>query len=159
MTDLPKYSKIEIERRWLVDLSAVDLEAVPYREIEDLYIADSRLRLRRVIADDKVTFKLCKKYGRRTLWSEPITNLYLTEVEYRRFAALAGHRSLKRRYSLAQGSLDVYQEPHPGLAIFEAEFADEPAAASFTPPNFVTREITAEPQFSGAALAGGASAG
>ena len=33
MSDAPKYSEIEIERRWLVDLSAVDLSSAACREI------------------------------------------------------------------------------------------------------------------------------
>ena len=49
MNDIPKYSLVEIERRWLVEVSAIDnLEYRPYREIHDLYISGSRLRLRRV---------------------------------------------------------------------------------------------------------------
>ena len=43
MTEPPKYSLIEIERRWLVDLSALDLRSAPFREIDDLYIEGSRI--------------------------------------------------------------------------------------------------------------------
>src|SRR5262249_23214799 len=136
MTELPKYSQIEIERRWLVDLSAIDLESTPHYLIEDLYIVDSRLRLRKVTGPNETTYKLGKKYGKRTPLSEPITNLYLTEGEYRRFAELPGDRTRKRRYSLQLGSLDVYMEPNGGLAVFEVEFADEQSAANFTPPHF-----------------------
>ena len=153
MTEPPKYSHLEIERRWLVDLSAIDLASVPFREIDDLYIADSRLRLRRISGPDEVIFKLGKKYGKRTALSEPITNLYLTENEYRRFAELPGHQTRKRRYSLSRGSLDVYLEPHKDLAVFEVEFSDERTAHSFQPPSFVTREITGESAFSGVSLA------
>lgn len=153
MTQPPKYSHLEIERRWLVDLSAVDLASAPFREIDDLYIADSRLRLRRVSGPSDVTFKLGKKYGKSTAFSEPITNLYLTENEYRRFADLPGHHARKRRYALPLGSLDVYLEPNQNLAVFEVEFSDELAASQFEPPHFVTREITNESAFSGLSLA------
>lgn len=45
MIDAPKYSAIEIERRWLVDLAAVgDLSSVTFREIEDLYVSGSHQR-------------------------------------------------------------------------------------------------------------------
>jgi CYTH domain-containing protein len=153
MTEAPKYSHLEIERRWLVDLSVVDLVGAPFREIDDLYIADSRLRLRRVSGPNGVVFKLGKKYGKRTALAEPITNLYLTESEYRRFAALPGHHTRKRRYSLPHGSLDVYLEPNKDLAVFEVEFDDEQAAREFEPPPFVTSEITSESAFSGVSLA------
>jgi CYTH domain-containing protein len=153
MTELPKYSRLEIERRWLVDLSVIDLASAPFREIDDLYIADSRLRLRRISGPSEVIFKLGKKYGKRTALSEPTTNLYLTENEYRRFADLPGHHTRKRRYSLPLGSLDVYVEPDKDLAVFEVEFSDELAASQFEPPPFVRREITNESAFSGVSLA------
>jgi len=153
MTELPKYSRLEIERRWLVDLSAIDLASAPFREIDDLYIADSRLRLRRISGPSEVIFKLGKKYGKRTALSEPTTNLYLTENEYRRFADLPGHHTRKRRYSLPLGSLGVYVEPDKDLAVFEVEFSDELAASQFEPPPFVRREITNEFAFSGVSLA------
>jgi CYTH domain-containing protein len=153
MTELPKYSHLEIERRWLVDLSAIDLARAPFREIDDLYIADSRLRLRRMSGPSEVIFKLGKKYGKQTALSEPITNLYLTENEYRRLADLPGHHTRKRRYSLPLGSLDVYVEPNKDFAVFEVEFNDELAANQFELPPFVTREITNESGFSGVSLA------
>jgi len=153
MTETPKYSQLEIERRWLVDLSAVDLQSTPFWEIEDLYIAESRLRLRKISGPNELTFKLGKKYGKRTTLSEPITNLYLTEEEYRRFSDLPGHRAWKRRYLLRVGSLDVYLEPSSGLAVFEVEFSNEESAREFAPPRFARREITNELEFSGASLA------
>jgi CYTH domain-containing protein len=151
--EAPKYSQIEIERRWLVDLSAVDLESAPFREIHDLYIADSRLRLRRITGPNETAFKLGKKYGKRTPLSEPMTNLYLTEAEYRRLADLPGHHARKRRYFLRSGSLDVYVEPQKDLAVFEMEFGDEQSAREYSPPHFVTREITNEREYSGVSLA------
>jgi len=153
MKDAPKYSAIEIERRWLVDLATVDLTSAPYREIDDLYIAGSRLRLRQVSAPGEVTFKLGKKYGKRTTLSEPVANIYLTELEYRRLSELPGLRTRKRRYSLPRGGIDVYVEPNDGLAVFEVEFADERSASEFVPPPFVTREITNESAYSGVSLA------
>jgi hypothetical protein len=142
MPDAPKYSQLEVERRWLVDLSA-----------EDLYIADSRLRLRKIAGPGETLFKLGKKYGKCSLLSEPMTNLYLTEGEYRRFSDLPGHRARKRRYSVHHGSLDVYLEPDLDWAVFEVEFRDERSAGEFSPPHFVTREITNDSAFNGASLA------
>jgi CYTH domain-containing protein len=155
--DLPKYALTEIERRWLVDDTAVvELAALPYQDIDDLYIAGTRLRLRRMVSQDQsVVCKLGKKYGKVSPLAEPITNLYLTEDEYERLAGLPGVRSRKRRFAVAGGSLDVYAAPHPGLAIFEREFADELAATAYEPPPFVAREITGEPAFDGRSLAGG----
>ena len=155
MTEAPKYSRPEIERRWLADLAAIDLGGIPFREIDDLYIADSRLRLRRISGPHELVFKLCRKYGKRTLFSEPIANLYLSEHEYRLLARLPGNRARKRRYALQGGSLDVYLEPNRDMAVFELEFDDEGSATEYVPPAFVTREVTNETAYSGAALATG----
>jgi CYTH domain-containing protein len=153
MTELPKYSLLEIERRWLVDLDRVDLSGAPCREIEDLYIAGSRLRLRKISGAQESTFKLGMKYGKRTPLTEPITNLYLTESEYGLLSSLPGTRTRKRRYALEGGSVDVYVAPRAGVAVFEVEFESERAALDFVPPAFVTREITNEPALSGLSLA------
>jgi CYTH domain-containing protein len=152
MSELPKYALLEIERRWLVDLAKVDLSGAPGRDIEDLYIAGSRLRLRKISGAEETAFKLSKKYGKCTPLAEPITNLYLTEREYGLLSSLPGTRTRKRRYTLAGGSLDVYVAPRAGLAVFEVEFESERAASDFVPPAFVTREITNEPGPSGIGL-------
>jgi CYTH domain-containing protein len=150
---IPKYSALEIERRWLVDLSAVgNLPA--FRRIQDLYVEGSRLRLRKITEPDgRFIFKFGKKYGKRSNASEPVTNLYLTEAEYDQLFKLPGFITVKRRYSIAEGALDIYEQPRPGLAIFEIEFDDEASAQSYRPPHFVTLEITAESSFSGVSLA------
>jgi CYTH domain-containing protein len=155
MNDAPKYSAIEIERRWLVDLALVgDLASFPFREIEDLYVSDSRLRLRKITdASGSTIFKLGKKYGKRSVVAEPVTNLYLTELEHRQLSTLPGATTLKRRYSVAGGALDIYQHPRAGLAVYEVEFDDEISAHAFRPPHFVTCEITAESSLSGVSLA------
>ena len=147
MTSLPKYSALEIERRWLVDLTAAgDLTSMPSRTIEDLYIEGSRLRLRKVTQPDGACiFKFGKKYGKSSTLSEPVANLYLTAAEYEQLSRLPGAAMSKRRYSLAGGALDIYERPRAGLAVFEIEFGDEEAARRYEPPHFVTREIPGEP--------------
>jgi CYTH domain-containing protein len=155
MTHIPKYAAVEIERRWLVDLAAVgDVASTPFREIEDLYVVDTRMRLRRVTDQSGATvFKFGKKYGKFAAEAEAVTNLYLTDAEYRRLSALPGNRTVKRRYSVAGGALDVYQSPRAGFAVFEIEFADVESAQAYEPPAFVSREITTESSFSGVSVA------
>ena len=155
MSDAPKYSAIEVERRWLVDHAAVgDLSSATFREIEDLYVSGSRLRLRKVTdPNGGVIFKFGKKYGKRSSASEPVTNLYLTEAEHRQLATLPGSITLKRRYTVAGGALDIYHQPRSGLAIFEVEFDDEAAAQAYRPPHFATREVTSEAEFNGYSVA------
>lgn len=152
---LPKYAHMEIERRWLVDLAAVDsLENLPYRIIEDVYLPGTGLRLRKMVDPaGTAVFKLCKKYGKSSTLSEAMTNLYLTGTEHALLrACLKGTMSVKRRYSIEGGSIDVYGGGEQ-VAVFELEFASEAEAAAYVPPAFAVAEITGDPRYSGAALA------
>lgn len=155
--DAPKYSLPELERRWLVDLSRVGpLEALPYRDIEDVYLEGTRLRLRVMRGPDGAVFKLCKKYGRMPDGGEPITNIYLTEDEYRNLRVLPGRVARKRRYLVSGGALDVYDS---GEVFFEVEFASPSDMHRYDPPPFAAREVTGDDACSGAALAKPLSAG
>lgn len=154
MTEIPKYALLEIERRWLVDLEAVgSLEGVPYWEIDDLYIEGTRMRLRRMAADSEVIYKLCKKYGKQSDLSQPITNLYLTESEYNALSGLPGIRVRKRRYRVAEGGLDTFPDSSPRTVLYEAEFPDVDSAMIYVPPPFVTREITGDASYEALSLA------
>lgn len=145
----PKYALLEIERRWLVDLTKVDaLEQCRVRYIEDRYIHDTRLRLRRIEEEGKKPeYKLCKKYGKTGDWAEPITNLYLAENEYLNLAQLPAAVVDKRRYSLSEGGIDVYDLE--GVSVFEIEFNTLEEANVYVPPAFVLEEITNVEEYSG----------
>lgn len=150
----PKYSLAEIERRWLVLPHLLPaLENLPYRIVEDCYIAGTRLRLRKLSGPaGETVYKLCKKYRRGPSLARPITNIYLSEDEYRIFSNLTGTRVCKRRYEIAGGSIDIYASGAQ-LAIFEMEFAAEDEAMVYVPPAFAGKEVTEDALYSGAALA------
>jgi hypothetical protein len=149
----PKYALEERERRWRVDLGAMGSVArLPFSEIDDVYLLDSRLRLRRMRSEEGVVFKLGKKYGKEPGGAEPMTNIYLTETEYAALSSLPGYRVRKRRYSLGEGALDIYDAP-VSLAIFEREFLSAADAAACAPPAFAIEEITDRSEYSGFALA------
>ena len=151
----PKYSLAEIERRWLVEPSqAKELLNAAAREIEDKYVVGGRLRLQKVTAPSTVpVFKLGKKYPRIGAEPESVVSIYLSEGEYETLIALPGSVARKIRYSVAGGSLDVYDYPNPGLVVFEVEFESESASAQYTPPSFVGQEVTRNAKFSGYAIA------
>jgi CYTH domain-containing protein len=152
--EMPKYSRMEIERRWLVSIGDVGPFDSPFWDIEDLYIAGTQLRLRRMESPESgIVYKLCKKYGKRGGVSEPITNLYLSESEYDALRNLPGNRVRKRRYRVEGGGLDLYNDRNPVVAIFEVEFESEDSARAYSPPSFALREITGNPEFSGESLA------
>lgn len=152
MEGFPKYALAERERRWRVDLGAIGpLADIPYRDIEDRYLRDTRLRLRRVSSAEGVVFKLGKKYGKDD-GAEPITSIYLTHAEHAALAQLPAYAVRKRRYAIADGALDVYEAPL-ALAIFEREFACAAEAAAWMPPPFAVEEVTDRLAYSGFALA------
>ena len=123
---MPKYALLENERRFLVALCP-DLSGAPVRRIEDLYIANSRMRLRAISHFDghPTEFKLCKKYGSPDPASGPIVNIYLTAEEYAAFCGLPGQRLRKHRYRVEHGghpfSVDVFTGALAGLILCEAE--------------------------------------
>lgn len=107
------------------------------------------MRLRKISSEHGTEFKLCKKYGKQDPLTEPICNLYLSLAEYKLIARLPGQISRKRRYSLIQGSIDLYLEPQLDIAIFEIEFETLDAAQNFVPPSFVLKEITNDRSYTG----------
>lgn len=153
-----KYTIAEIERRWLVELAEIGpLAGLPVRQIEDRYLQDTRMRLRKVLDENaSPTYKLGKKYGKSASMSEPVVSIYLTESEYQVLSALRAAVALKARYSFHGGSLDVYSSPTLGCAIFEVEFTSIEKANAYVSPSFARKEITNDEKYSGLALAAGA---
>lgn len=156
---LPKYAKLENERRFLVDAAALpDLAGLPFRRIEDRYITGTRLRLRSMT--DSVTgareLKFCKKYEGEDPVSGPITNLYLSEAEYAVLAALPARTIAKRRYRLDHGcrgfGVDVFEGELAGLMLCEAEAETREAIVALAFPPWAAREVTADRFFTGGNL-------
>jgi hypothetical protein len=156
--DIPKYAKLENERRFWVP-EPPDLAGARVRLIEDLYLDGSRLRLRAITPRDggAPEFKFCKKYGSDDPVSEPIVNIYLSAEEHRMMSALPGRRLSKHRHAVAHDgrtfSVDVFGGPLAGLVLCETE-AESPAAIRATAfPPWARRELTGDPFFSGVNLA------
>jgi CYTH domain-containing protein len=155
---VPKYAKLEIERRVLVNPArAPDLTGLPFRRIEDRYLDGTRLRLRCVT--DSVTgareLKFCKKYEGAELPAGPVVNIYLTEPEYAALATIPAAVIRKRRYRVGDRpfGLDVFEGALEGLVLCEAEAESLQAARALVFPDWTDREVTADPFFTGGALA------
>jgi CYTH domain-containing protein len=157
--DIPKYALLESERRFLV-AAAPDLASARVRLIEDRYLDSGRLRLRRITHFDghPTEFKLCKKYGSADPASGPIVNIYLTAEEHAALAALPGRPLVKRRHTVAHGGrafgVDVFEGVLAGLTLCEAEAASPEAIRALVFPPWASREVTADPFFTGGHLAG-----
>ena len=151
---LPRYAKLELERRWLVEpVRLPDLAEAAFRRIDDLYLDGGRLRLRAIAHPDGAReLKLGKKYERTHPAGGPIATLYLTQSEYAAFAGLPGVRLVKRRYAVDGFSLDVFEGALTGLVLAEVE-VDSPATLSaIVPPPWAGREVTEDPFFTGGNL-------
>jgi len=150
-TERPKYALPENERRFLVEpQNCPRLDPATARRIEDRYFPDTRLRLRKITrAAAPPIYKLCRKYES----NDALTNLYLTETEYRLLRALSGDDIAKTRYTHDGFAVDVFEAPHAGLIIAEIEAPTRAALIAITPPGWVAREVTTDPNLTGAALA------
>ena len=161
MTKGLKYARVENERRFLLARLPEEVAPAGFEQLDDLYLDGTRLRLRRVCSpagepiEHKLTQKLLHPSGdpaRRIL-----TTLYLDTGEYALFARLPGRRLSKRRHRHVHGghtfAMDVFSEPLAGLVLAELEGSNEAELAAQPLPPFAHCEVTAEPLFTGGALA------
>jgi len=148
---------VEIERKFLVDRLPGDLDACPAADIDQGYIA---------ITEDGVEVRI-RSYGGRSFLTIKSGGVEARleeemEIEQRRFGSLwpltAGRRIRKRRYLISSANgirieLDVYRDDLSGLVTAEVEFDSRDAAAAFTAPPWLGREITDEPGYKNQRLA------
>ena len=154
----PKYAHVERERRWRVDPKLrPELDSVSYVVIEDRYIRGTRLRLRRMTAQDVQSHKLTKKYEADDPQARLIVTAYLTPDEYALLASLEAEPLAKRRYNFSLGgldwSLDRFAGPLEGLELLEVEAPDAAVLGALRPPQWASAEVTADRRFDGASLA------
>jgi CYTH domain-containing protein len=155
----PKYAQLEHERRFLI-IETPDLSGAAFRLIEDVYITGTRLRLRKITysGSQDIQFKLCKKYPSDDIFSAPIVNIYLTADEHAVLSELSGRKIRKRRYSIVSSagpfSIDVFEGQLSGLILCEVEAASIAELESQVLPDWIRREVTNDPFFTGGNLAG-----
>jgi CYTH domain-containing protein len=158
-----KYACLELERRYLLRELPADLRGREGNwQIVDRYLSGTRLRLRWMASPSKGTIilKLTQKYREagQEATETIITNMYLNKAEYNCLSQLPGPEIIKKRYEYRQQayhySIDVFEGPLLGLILaeIEAETTADLAAQPF--PTFALKEVTADPFFSGGALAG-----
>lgn len=150
-----KYSELEIERRWLVhDDKLPDLSELKVKVLTDLYITDSRLRLRKEESGNGAKYKLCNKYGKTSKICEPITNIYLSSIEYGTLSKMEGIEVIRRRYYFPYNGVEMSINVGKGIpTILEAEFKTEAEALAFIPPEFSANEVSDATEYEVASLA------
>ncbi|HTX12485.1 MAG TPA: CYTH domain-containing protein [Solirubrobacteraceae bacterium] len=146
----------EIERKFLVRRPPTDLDAYPHAQIEQGYVAlddEVEVRIRRYGTQSFLTIK---SGGDQVRLEEEF------EIDARRFHTLwpltDGRRIEKTRYVIPAGGglrieLDVYHGRLDGLLSAEIEFDSSPAAATFTPPDWLGAEVTDDPRYKNKRLA------
>lgn len=131
----------------------------PGRLLEDHYLANTRLRLRRETGADGIArvWKIARKYGATAPGVEPMTNLYLNPEEHAMLATLPGASVSKRRHDImvdgVRWVIDLFDGALQGRVIAEVELSDANALWALAPPPWCGREITGDPAYSGATLA------
>jgi CYTH domain-containing protein len=164
MSKLLKYARLECERRFL--LAALPARIDPdagYRQIRDLYIEGTRLRLRSVSSpegeriEQKLNQKLPPPSGEAA--HRIVTSVYLDPAEYARLAALPGRRLEKRRYAYTHEgrafAIDAFGGPLAGLVLAEIALDSEAELRALPLPAFAHCEVTELPLFTGGELAHG----
>jgi CYTH domain-containing protein len=149
-----KYVRIERERRFLLDRFP-SADVVRVRHITDRYIDGAFLRLREQTDDGgPAIFKLTQKVPARASGGQQgfITNMYLTEEEFRVLAQLPAKSLCKARYSVPPFGIDVFEGALRGLQLAEAEFDSAEEADALIVPSFILHEVTDDDRFTGGRL-------
>lgn len=151
-----KYARVERERRFLLAAPPPEVATAP-RRITDRYVTGTRLRLRRVEHRDSGTLEY--KFTQKIPASRPgpvrglITNMYLSQEEYDRLAALPASELAKTRASVPPLVVDVFDPPLDGLVLAEIEFGADDDGWKFSPPGYSVAEVTDDVRFTGGRLA------
>jgi len=144
----------EIERKFLVDRMPEEIARVPEEEVAQGYLAtgDDEVRVRRRGGAHVLTVKQGSGLSRaevevplpaaafEELW--PLTEGRRVE-KTRRVVGIDGHKV----------EVDVYRGPLSGLVTAEVEFDDDHVAGGFSPPSWMSRELTGDRRYSNQRLA------
>jgi CYTH domain-containing protein len=157
---LPKYARMEYERRFLVDSeSSWQSDIKPYsKRLEDRYLSCGRQRVRKLVDSDtgRVDFKLTKKYESDSTWAQPIVSTWLSAAEYDALSGLPGYVLSKTRhyhdYEGATFAIDVFHGDLSGLILCEAELESLDALLALRLPPYARWEVTSDACFTGASL-------
>lgn len=160
-----KYSRIERERRFLVERLPDGVDPGHYRRLHDRFVEGAFLRLRRVEEPDgtEVVTKLGQKIVDPERPDDPrrreMTTIYLRAGQDAALQVLEGPTAIKRRYTLEeQGytwSVDVWESPQAaaGTILAEVECDTDAELDAIVCPKWALREVTEDPAYSSATLA------
>jgi CYTH domain-containing protein len=150
-----KYTRIEWERRFLLDRFPIEANVTRVRRICDRYIKGTTLRLRQHSeGEDDTVFKLTQKLPERVIGARQglITSMYLTQDEFRVLGRLPARTLTKTRHSVPPFGIDVFEGTLSGLMLAEAEFSSAAGASELILPPFLVQEVSEDHRFTGGRL-------
>ena len=153
-----KYAHSEWERSFLLEGPPPDLAQLPYKDIEDRYLKNSHIRLRKTFDGENTHYKLSKKLKLATPSQHWVSTLYLNETEYQLFSQLEAFSLKKRRYYIKKINENTLGIDHIILAdrelwLAEIEFSSAEAAEAYQLPIPFIEEVGENSDYSGFALA------
>jgi len=155
-----KYGKHEFERTYLLSKDCLIGNKIDStKRIKDKYIEGTSLRLRRVVGENYITYKLTKKEKlnppKRGILK--INTLYLSKEEYERISHLDGIEIEKERYVIkvdqTKIGIDRVILNDRSIYIGEIEFETENQMNAFKMPFPYFEEITGNDKYSGYEIA------
>ena len=146
----------EIEYKYLADLSNINYQQYPFRQIEQAYISTSpTIRIRR---QDDEYFLTVKGKGmvKRLEFELPISQAEYTGLKTK----IEGRIISKRRYLIPYRTddkkyrieLDIFEGDLAGLVLAEVEFLSLEDAKAFQPPVWFLENVSSDPQYHNASL-------
>lgn len=160
MNQKPKYSSLEIERKWTVSKELLpDISKLNRIRVTDKYYPGTRTRLRKIeyTQNDEVKYKLTKKYGKITPQAEPLTTLYLSKFEYDLFNKNEGYLLIKdlHQYPYCGNNflIEFFIKPKVDFILLEVEAATEMIINELKVPEFAIRDVTNEKNYEGYSIA------
>lgn len=149
-----RYARVEREQRWALRQRPDGLTEPT--AIVDRYLIGTRLRLRQADTGGGVVYKLAQKVRPDEASPElvKLTNIYLSESEYRVICRLAALELRKTRWRLPAASrrivVDEFHGELAGLIVAEVELA--PGEAFGALPGIPAVDVTRDDRFSGGRL-------
>lgn len=151
---------LEIERKWLIDPNNIpyDLNSCKKTKIEQSYINFSPVIRIRNIDDNEYILTIKSKTLEEGLVREEY-ECSLTKDEYDKLLSKKeGNTISKIRYFLKEEDgltreIDIFLGDLEGLAYLEIEFLDLESAQNFETPNWVIKDVTADPLYKNSCLA------
>lgn len=153
-------SNLEIERKWLIDPNNIpyDLNSCKKIKIEQSYINFSPVIRIRNIDDNEYILTIKSKTSEEGLVREEY-ECSLTKDKYDKLLSKKeGNTISKNRYFVKEEDgltreIDIFLGDLEGLAYLEIEFSNLESAQNFETPNWVIKDVTADPLYKNSFLA------